>query len=59
MSNHEEKAEIYQAQYPERYTREANTEVHPTVAGMIQFYNKNFSKLRIINVCNMEVVKNY
>ena len=53
------KAEIFRAQYPEHYTGEANTEVHPTIAGMIQNYNKKFFKLCIRNMCNLAGVKIY
>ena len=45
--------------YPEHYTGEANTEVHPTILGMMQNYNKKFSKLRISNVCKLAGVKIY
>ena len=51
--------EIFRAQYPEHYTGEANTEVHPTIAGMIQNYNKKFFKLCIRNMCNLAGVKIY
>ena len=51
MDKREKKVEIFQAQYPERYTGEANTKVHPTIAGMLQNYNKKFSELHISNVC--------
>ena len=53
----EEKAEIFRAQFPECYTMEANKEVHPTIAGMMQNYNKKFSELRISNVCDLAGVK--
>ena len=33
--------------------------MHPTIAGMTQNYNKNFSELHINNVCNLEGVKTY
>ena len=59
MAKREQKAEIFQAQYTERYTGEANTEVHPTIAGMMQIYNKKFSELRIRNVCKRAGIKNY
>ena len=36
MSEREQKAEIFLAQYPERYTRGTNTEVHPTISGIMQ-----------------------
>ena len=50
MAERKQKAEIFWAQYPERYTGGANTEVHATVAIMMQNYNKKFSKLRISNM---------
>ena len=50
MAEREKKAKIFWAQYLESYTGEANTEVHPTIAVMMQNYNKNFSELRISNV---------
>ena len=55
----EQKAEIFRAKYPERYTRGTSTEVHPMIAGMMQNYNKKFSKLRISNLCKLAGVKNY
>ena len=33
--------------------------MHPTKAGMMQNYNKNFSELRISNVCKLAEVKIY
>ena len=33
--------------------------MNPTIAGMMQIYNKNFPELRISNVCNLEEVKIY
>ena len=51
--------EIFWSQYPERYTGEANTELKPAIAGMMQNYNKRFSELCISNVCNMAGVKKY
>ena len=53
------KAEIFQAQYPECYTEGTNKEVHPTIADMMHNYNKNFSELRISNVCKLVGVKIY
>ena len=38
---------------------EANTDVHPTIAGMMQNYHKNFPELRISNVCKLSRVKMY
>ena len=35
MTEREEKAEIFWAQYPERYAEGANTEVHPMIVGMM------------------------
>ena len=59
MSEQKQKVGIFQAQYLECYTGEANIEVNPTIAGMIQFYNKNFSELCINNVGNLAGVNNY
>ena len=59
MEEREQKSENFRAQYPERYTRDSNTEVHSTIVGMIQNYNKKFSKLCISNVCKLEGVKIY
>ena len=59
MAEREQKVEIFRAQYPEHYTREANTEVHPKISGIMQNYNKKFSKLRIRNVCKLKGVKIY
>ena len=59
MADHEKKAEIFRAHYPERYTGVTNKEVHPKIAGMMQNYNNNFSELRISNVCKLEGVKIY
>ena len=59
MFDREKKAEVFRAQYPERYTGEANTEVHPTILGMMQNYNKKFSKLCISNVCKLAGVNFY
>ena len=59
MAKCEQKPEIFWAHYPERYTREANTEVHPTTAGMMQFYKMKFFELSISNVCNLAGVKIY
>ena len=59
MSEREKKAEIFQAQYPERYTGEANTEAQPRISDMMKNYNKNLSELRIRNVCNFTGVKIY
>ena len=59
MAERKQKVEIFRKQYPERYTGEANTEVHPKIAGMIQNYNKKFSELRIRNVCKLVGVKIY
>ena len=42
MAEREQKAEISWSQYPERYTGGKNTEVHPTIAGMMQNYNNKF-----------------
>ena len=53
------KAEIFRAHYLERYTGEANTELQPTIAGMMQNYNKKFSKMRISNVCKLAGVEIY
>ena len=33
--------------------------MHPTIVGMMQNYNKKFSKLRISNVCKLAGVKIY
>ena len=55
----EQKAEIFWAQYLERYTGGTNIEVHPTIAGMMQNYNRKFSELRISNVCKLTGVKLY
>ena len=54
----EQKSEIFRAQYPERYTGK-KTEVHPTIAGMMQNYNTKFSDLCISNLCKMTGVKIY
>ena len=43
MAEREQKAEIFRAQYPERYTGGTNTEVQPTIGGMMQNYNKKYS----------------
>ena len=59
MTKCEQKAEIFQAHYLERYTGEANTEVHPKIEGTTQNYNKKFSELRIRNVCKLAGVKFY
>ena len=59
MEAHEEKLEIFRSNYPECYTGGENTEVHPTIAGMKKNYNKNFSELRISNLCKLAGVKNY
>ena len=59
MAEHEQKAEIFQAKYPERYIGEANVYVHPTIAGMMHNYNMKFSELRIRNVCKLAGVKFY
>ena len=59
MAEREQNTEIFRAQYPERYTGEANTEVHPTIVGMIQNKNKKFSELRISNVCKLAGVNIY
>ena len=42
MAEREQKSEIFQSQYPERYAGEANKEVHPTISGTMQNYIKNF-----------------
>ena len=57
MEAHEEKLEIFRSNYPECYTGGENTEVHPTIAGMKKNYNKNFSELRISNLCKLAGVK--
>ena len=57
MADHKQKEEIFQAQYPECYKGGVEIEVHPTIARMMQFYNKKFSKLCVSNVLNMEGVK--
>ena len=59
VAEREKKAEIFRAQYPERYTGGTNTEVHPKIAGMMQNYNKKFSEIRISNVCKLAGVKIY
>ena len=59
MVEREKKAEIFRAQYPEHYTGEANIEVPPTITGMMQNYNKKFSKLLIRNVCKLAGVNIY
>ena len=59
MADHEQKVEIFWAQYPERYAGEENTEVHPTIAGMMQNYNKNFPELSISNLCKLTGVNIY
>ena len=59
MAEREQKAEIFCAHNPERYTRGANTELHHTIVGIMQNYNKNFSELRISNVCNLAGLKVY
>ena len=43
MAEREQKSEIFRAQYPERYTGGTNTEVQPTIGGMMQNYNKKYS----------------
>ena len=58
MVEREQKVEVFRAQYPERYTGEANIEVHPATAGMVHNYNRNFSKMRISNVCELAGLKN-
>ena len=55
----EQKAEVFWAQYQERYTWGKNTEVHPTIAGMMQNYNKKFSELCIRNMCKLVGVNIY
>ena len=59
MAECEKKAEIFRAPYSEHYTGGAKTEVPPTIAGMMQNYNKKFSELLISNVCKLAGVKNY
>ena len=59
MAKYEQKAEIFWAQYPECYTGGKNTEVHPTIAGMMQNYNKKFSELCIRNMCKLVGVNIY
>ena len=59
MVEREQKAEIFWEQYPERYTGGTNTEVQPTIEGMMHNYNKNFSKLRISNICKLAGMKIY
>ena len=59
MAEREQKAEIFWAQYLERYTGGTKTEVHPKIAGMVQNYKKKFSELCIINVCKLAGVKIY
>ena len=59
MEECEQKSEIFRAQYPEHYIGGTNIEVHPTIAGMMQKYNKKFSVMRIRNVCKLTEVKNY
>ena len=59
MAECEQEAEIFRAQYPERYTGGGNTEVQPTISGMMQNYNKKFSELHISNMCKLEGVKIY
>ena len=41
------------------YTRGTNTEVHATIAEIVQNYNNKFYDLRIINVCKLAGVKVY
>ena len=53
MSECEQKAEIFRSHYPERHKGGAKTEVHPTISGMMQNYNKKFSELRIRKVCKL------
>ena len=36
IADHEQKSEIFQAQYPKRYRGKASTEVNPMIAGMMQ-----------------------
>ena len=50
MTEREQKSEIFWSYYPEQYTGGANTELHPTISGMMHNYNKKFSELRIRNV---------
>ena len=50
MADREQKEEMFLAQYPEHYTGEANTEVHPMISGMMQNYSKKFSGLHISNM---------
>ena len=59
MAERKQKAKLFRAQYPDRYTGVGHTEVHPMIAGMMQNYNKKFSKLRISNLCKLAGVKNY
>ena len=59
MTERKQKAEIFWEQYSERYTGEENTEVHPTISGMMHNYNKNFYELRISKVCMLAGVKFY
>ena len=42
MAEREQKAEIFRAHDPERYIGEANKEVHPKIAGMMQIITRSF-----------------
>ena len=51
---------MFRAHYSKHYTEGKNTEVQPTIAGMMQNYNKKFyKKKRILNVCKLAGVKLY
>ena len=57
MAERKQKVEIFRAQYPESYTGEANTYVHPTIADTMQKYDKIFAELHIIILCKLAGVK--
>ena len=57
MAKREQIAEIFRAQHPELYTGQA--EVHLTIAGMMQNYNKKFSEMRTSNMYKLSGLKIY
>ena len=58
-ADRDEKAEVFRAQFTDRYTGALNANVHPTIVSMMVDYNNNFDGLRISQFCKAAGVQMY
>ena len=50
-ADRDEKSEVFRAEFADRYTGALNANVHPTIASMMNDYNKKIDGLRISQLC--------